>query len=70
MLCIKIVFLYLLTKKCWDCEIFPICHGGCSQHKLEARVAENECCKGFDAQKKLDFVVKRIQDIYNEQRIF
>ena len=70
MLCIKIVFLYLLTKKCWDCEIFPICHDGCSQHKLEARVAENECYKGFDAQKKLDFVVKRIQDIYNEQRIF
>lgn len=49
--------------ECKECSIYPLCHGGCSQHKLDSFDTLNECIKGFDEQAKLDFIKKRIEDL-------
>lgn len=53
---------------CQSCIVFPICHGGCSQHKLESKVTDG-CYKNFNEQDKIAFATKRIQDIYNEHTV-
>lgn len=35
---------------CRRCRIYPICHGGCSQMKLESSIIDS-CPKGYDAEK-------------------
>lgn len=45
---------------CKQCEIFPICFGGCSQLKLEAS-SENTCLKGWTKKEKENFVEKRLK---------
>ena len=35
------------TETCQQCRIYPICHGGCSQMKLEYTTLQG-CPKGFD----------------------
>lgn len=36
---------------CLQCRIYPICHGGCSQMKLEAPDGISSCPKGYDDDK-------------------
>ncbi|WP_337377966.1 radical SAM/SPASM domain-containing protein [Prevotellamassilia timonensis] len=36
---------------CLQCRIYPICHGGCSQMKLEAPEGISSCPKGYDDDK-------------------
>lgn len=55
---------------CRKCRVFPLCHGGCSQCKLESGQGGNACLKGLSASEKLQMVRSRIQDIlllYNSQ---
>lgn len=47
---------------CKACRIFPMCHGGCSQDKLEASDF-NLCIKGFDDDAKEAFVANRVNDL-------
>lgn len=48
---------------CRMCKIFPLCHGGCSQTKLESRCTEGNCLKGYDETMKTKIVYDRIHDI-------
>lgn len=40
------------SDTCLQCRIYPICHGGCSQMKLEAPDGISSCPKGYDDDKK------------------
>lgn len=51
---------------CMACTIFPLCHGGCSQSKLES-ANPNGCVKGFSERDKQVYVVQRIKGIIAEQ---
>ena len=53
------------NQQCQQCIIYPLCHGGCSQHKLESNIS-NGCYKNFTEQDKIDFATKRIHDIIKE----
>ena len=58
------------NKTCRECRIYPLCHGGCSQCKIENNDVENKCLKGFSDNDKLQLVQSRIKDIllvYNSQ---
>lgn len=39
------------SDTCLQCRIYPICHGGCSQMKLEAPDGISSCPKGYDEDK-------------------
>ena len=39
------------SDTCLPCRIYPICHGGCSQMKLEAPDGISSCPKGYDDDK-------------------
>lgn len=39
------------SDTCLQCRIYPICHGGCSQMKLEAPDCISSCPKGYDDDK-------------------
>lgn len=39
------------SDTCQQCRIYPICHGGCSQMKLEAPDGISSCPKGYDDDK-------------------
>lgn len=55
---------------CRKCRVFPLCHGGCSQCKLETETSGKACLKGLSASEKLQLVQNRIKDIllvYNSQ---
>lgn len=39
------------SDTCLQCRIYPICHGGCSQMKLEAPDGISSCPKGYDDDK-------------------
>lgn len=43
---------------CRQCRIYPICHGGCSQMKLEGSDTES-CPKGYDDEKILSIIKGR-----------
>ncbi|MEG1580703.1 MAG: radical SAM protein [Bacteroidaceae bacterium] len=45
---------------CRQCDIFPVCHGGCSQDKLEIN-AENGCIRGYDDEKKEAILAGRMK---------
>lgn len=47
---------------CLECNIFPICRGGCSQTKLENNT--NSCIRGYSENTKINFVQQRILDVY------
>lgn len=53
------------NQQCQQCIIYPLCHGGCSQHKLESNISDG-CYKNFTEQDKIDFATKRIHDIIKE----
>lgn len=39
------------SATCLQCRIYPICHGGCSQMKLETPEGISSCPKGYDEDK-------------------
>lgn len=41
---------------CFECSIFPVCKGGCSQHSLENE--EDYCVYGYDNSKKNNSIVE------------
>ncbi|WP_440486177.1 radical SAM protein [Segatella hominis] len=51
------------NDNCQKCRVFPLCHGGCSQCKLESENGGKGCLKGLSASEKLQLVQNRIQDI-------
>lgn len=44
---------------CLQCRIYPICHGGCSQMKLEAPDGISSCPKGYDDDKIQEIIEGR-----------
>ncbi len=55
---------------CRQCRIYPICHGGCSQMKLETATTES-CPKGYDEEKKYNILKSRalfILEQYKKKR--
>lgn len=46
------------TKHCQGCSIFPICHGGCSQHKIEN--FSESCIFGYTDYEKEKLVQTRV----------
>lgn len=40
------------SKTCHDCPIFPICHNGCSQDKLEQPINTTSCPRGYEDNQK------------------
>lgn len=56
------------NKHCKACNIYPICHGGCSQTKLDAD-EDAECLFGLDDNAKLERVRGRLEYILKTGRI-
>lgn len=50
------------SDTCLLCRIYPICHGGCSQMKLEAPDGISSCPKGYDDDK--------IQEIMEDRALY
>lgn len=50
------------SNVCRECTIFPLCHGGCSQEKLEA-INYDKCPRGYTEQRKKELVDKKILNI-------
>lgn len=48
---------------CRKCRVFPLCHGGCSQCKLESGTRGDACLRGFSASERLQLVRDRVRDI-------
>ena len=57
-------------KACKACSILPLCHGGCSQHKMEHTGSMDACVKGFTESDKLTVVHRRIRDILLENKLY
>ena len=55
------------NKACRACRIFPICHGGCSQTKLEAGDRE-DCLFGLDDERRLEIIRGRLDFILKTKR--
>lgn len=51
------------NKTCQECRIFPLCHGGCSQYKMDCKDEfDNQLCiRGYDDLMKKKIVEDRIQ---------
>lgn len=49
------------NKPCLECNLMPICHGGCSSKPLE--ISEDYCIFGFREDKKMNAVMEKI--LYN-----
>lgn len=47
------------NNNCKSCFIYPICHGGCTQHKIENSISLG-CIKGYDKTKKEEIIKGRI----------
>jgi len=41
--------------------IFPICHGGCSQDKMES--GNNTCVKNYTEEDKKHIIIKRLKSL-------
>jgi len=55
---------------CRQCKIFPLCHGGCSQYKLDCEQTDG-CIRGYDemyikkiVEDRVDFLLERITNSY------
>ena len=48
------------NSTCRDCRIFPLCHGGCSQFKLD-NIGFNDCIRGYDNAYKIKIIKDRIE---------
>lgn len=55
------------NSACRNCKIFPICHGGCSQTKLQALNKEN-CIFNYSESQRLDIIKGRIEYILCNKR--
>lgn len=49
-------------KACMDCIIFPICHAGCIQHKLE-HPSNDTCLRGYSTENVRNVITERILNI-------
>lgn len=47
------------NQYCRSCSIFPLCHGGCSQNKLECNET-NGCMRKYTEKEKIDLIENRI----------
>lgn len=48
---------------CRECSIFPLCHGGCSQFKLEHYEIIDKCQRGLTEEGKQKIIENRIKDL-------
>ena len=47
------------NQYCRSCSIFPLCHGGCSQNKLEYNETSG-CMRKYTEKEKIDLIENRI----------
>lgn len=47
------------NETCFDCSIFPLCHGACSQQKIERRDVA-ECLFGYTEREKIEKIENRV----------
>lgn len=55
----KRMLLKYSNNTCLECSIFPICHGGCTQDKLENEKS-NSCLRNYSQEDKENIINKRI----------
>lgn len=48
---------------CKKCNLYPLCHGGCGQFKLESCNCSEECPKGYGEQQKEQMIYNRIKEL-------
>lgn len=56
------------SEFCRQCRIYPICHGGCSQMKLETKAAADTCPKGYSREKIEEILKGRALFILGQYR--
>ena len=54
------------NESCHRCNIFPICHGGCSQFKMES-MAISDCVRGYSQKDKEKIVNDRVDYIISNK---
>lgn len=54
------------NDSCHQCNIFPICHGGCSQFKMES-MAISDCIRGYSQKDKEKIVNDRVDYIISNK---
>ena len=52
------------NSTCRNCNIFPICHGGCSQDKLES--TRGGCIRGYSDIRKQEIIEGHIMSILKQ----
>lgn len=52
---------------CQACKIYPICHGGCSQMKLESDM-DKGCLRGLSEEQKLEIIQGRLEFVLKNKR--
>ncbi|MCM1511354.1 MAG: radical SAM protein [Clostridium sp.] len=48
---------------CRKCNLYPLCHGGCGQFKMESDSNSAECPKGYNKQQKELMIYNRIKEL-------
>lgn len=48
---------------CRKCNLYPLCHGGCGQFKMESDNNSRECPKGYNKQQKEQMIYNRIKEL-------
>jgi len=51
------------NEVCRKCKILPLCHGGCTQYKMETKKNGSACLKGFLSEDRQRIIHNRIHDI-------
>lgn len=57
------------SEYCKNCKIFPICHGGCSQNKLERLPETNSCIFNYTENQKELLVKNRVIELLQQYLI-
>jgi len=56
------------NEACSTCKAYPICHGGCSQHKLETANIYG-CIESYDQQQVDNLIEKRIRFLIKQSKV-
>ena len=48
---------------CRKCNLYPLCHGGCGQFKMESGNISTECPKGYNKQQREQMIYNRIKEL-------
>ncbi len=56
-------------KICHQCILFPLCHAGCTQNKLESSLKENECMRRYTEEQKKRLLENKIEHQLKYKRL-